>query len=112
MKFSVLPAVILALGVGLPAFADSQGVRVYKEVVTDDLGVTQEREVIVQPPPVTREIIVQAPGTSRELIVQREAIPARSCAYGRFTYFDGGMSCQGGNQYRCVEGVWVGQNMM
>jgi hypothetical protein len=109
MKSSVIPLSILALSLGMPAFAAGGVVRETTTTVTETPVVTPDREIVVQPPPVTREIIVQPP-PSREVIVQRP-VPL-SCVYGPYAYSNGSVSCQDGKQFRCSDGTWMSSNLM
>ncbi len=65
------------------------------------------RETVVEKPVVSRE--------TREIIVEKQTqLPQlpRSCAYGSNTYSSNSLNCQGGQQYQCVDGTWVGRNLV
>lgn len=70
--------------------------------------IKESRETVIEKP-----VVSQAP---REIIVERQvqvlpAQPLRNCSYGPGTYTSSTMTCQGGYQFQCVDGTWIGRNM-
>lgn len=68
-----------------------------------------EKPVAVQP---SREIVVEKPHVTREIIVERPVATPRPCTYGPAAFSHGSMSCQGGYQFRCLDGTWQGLNTL
>ena len=66
---------------------------------------TVVRETVVEKPVVKETVVektVPVPVPQREVIVQAPA----SCSLGANTFSQGGMSCQGREEYRCNAGAW------
>jgi hypothetical protein len=61
----------------------------------------EKKTVVETPPPVVHE--------QKEVIVEHPAPLLPSCSYGGIDYSDGSFSCQGGLEYRCDDGAWVGR---
>lgn len=59
--------------------------------------------------PVVHETVVERPVVTKETVVERPAIAGSTgsaCTYASTVYSNGTMSCQGGYQYRCNNGLW------
>ena len=86
MKSSALLISILALSLS------ACGTRVVKE----------SKETIIEKPVAAQE--------TKEVIIERQVPQPRSCTYGNTTYSSSSLSCQGGYQYQCLDGIWTGRN--
>ena len=63
-------------------------------------GRTVVRETVVErPAPVARETVIERPAVAL-------AAPPVSCSLAGSAYATGSLSCQGGFQHRCNNGVW------
>lgn len=73
-------------------------------------GHTEERTIVErQAPP--REVVVERPTVIEKQTIVEKQVPVqsyRSCMIGSSTYSDGSISCMGGMQYRCTDGLWQG----
>ncbi len=59
--------------------------------------------------PAVHETVVERPVVTKETVVERPAIAGATgsaCTYASTVYSNGAMSCQGGYQYRCNNGLW------
>lgn len=63
---------------------------------------------------VTKETVIEKPMAgqeTKEVIIERQTSQSRSCTYGSTTYSSSSLSCQGGYQYQCVDGIWTSRNL-
>lgn len=97
MKPSVLLISILALSLA------ACGSRVVKE----------SKETVIEKPVVSHEThIIEKPSMTREIIVEKQVPSPRSCAYGPTTFSSGSLTCQGGYQSQCIDGIWTSRSTL
>lgn len=58
-----------------------------------------------------KETVVERPVVERQTVIERPvpavgATAAPSCSWSNAAYSDGALSCQNGQQFRCVNGTW------
>jgi hypothetical protein len=70
-------------------------------------GHTTYRETVVEKQPVIeRETVVERPVVAPATTIVAVPSTDASCSLANAAYSTGTLSCQGGNQYQCVNGVW------